>query len=217
MAQFYAYLWLRENRMPYYAGKGAGRRAFRHHECISPPKDRTRILIFLRDSERAAFDTERELIRNWGRLDLGTGCLRNRTDGGDGASGYKMPAERKARIGAFHKGNKYSLGGHPVFTAESIRRRVETRKRLGNYRPKGYTLTEDHKKHIGLSHQGQVHTAETKAKLSAIAKKRPAPSAETRAKMSATRFGHVHSPETIEKIRKTNVATYAAKKRQKET
>jgi hypothetical protein len=40
-------------------------------------------------TEQQAFDLEKFLIKFYGRLDLGTGCLCNHTDGGEGAAGYK--------------------------------------------------------------------------------------------------------------------------------
>jgi hypothetical protein len=169
LMHFYAYLWLREDGTPYYAGKGQGRRAFRHHECISPPTEQSRILILNRGSEADAFATEMELIANWGRLDIGSGCLRNRTDGGDGSTRYRFPPERREQVSQFMKGNQYAKGGHPVFTREAIAQRVATRKREGNYRAKGYTLSEEHKENISKSHIGCTHTPETRAKLSVMA------------------------------------------------
>lgn len=86
MKQFYSYLWLREDGTPYYVGKGVGNRAFVPHRmrhALRPPRNKNRILILSRSSEREAFETEKELIANWGRLDIGTGCLRNMTDGGE--------------------------------------------------------------------------------------------------------------------------------------
>jgi hypothetical protein len=38
-------------------------------------------------SEQAAFDMEIALIKQYGRLDIGTGCLTNHTDGGEGCVG----------------------------------------------------------------------------------------------------------------------------------
>lgn len=92
MPMVYAYLYLRENGTPYYAGKGTGRRAFRggrFKNDIFPPADKTRIVILLRASAEDALETEKELIRNWGRKDLGTGCLLNRTAGGDNPPSHK--------------------------------------------------------------------------------------------------------------------------------
>ncbi len=98
--QFYAYMWLRENGTPYYVGKGSGDRAFtsRGHTCHKP-KNVSRIVILNRGSEDEAFETEKELIMNWGRKDLGTGCLRNRTDGGDGVSGILLTKEHQVTAG----------------------------------------------------------------------------------------------------------------------
>jgi hypothetical protein len=108
MAQFYAYLWLRKDGTPYYVGKGRGNRAFtsRDHTCHKPV-DNSRILILLRDSEEEAFETEKELIANWGRKDLGTGCLRNLTDGGDGVSGIIFTKEHQ--VNAAKAGGKFCV------------------------------------------------------------------------------------------------------------
>jgi hypothetical protein len=171
---FYSYLWLRKDGTPYYAGKGNGRRAFRQHERIHPPKDRSRILVFPMASEAEAFESEIALIDLFGRKDLGTGCLRNLTNGGDGSTGHRTSPARKEQLRLSMQGNQYAKGFHRVISAEESARRVATRKARGNYRKKGYKLTETHKRRIGLSHQGLRHTVATRTKLSGIAKAREA-------------------------------------------
>lgn len=96
---FYTYLWLREDGTPYYVGKGSGTRAFTSacHGVHRPPQDE-RILLEEQTSETEAFEVERFLISFYGRLDLGTGCLRNLTDGGDGAVGAVRSAETRLRM-----------------------------------------------------------------------------------------------------------------------
>ncbi len=80
----YTYLWLREDGTPYYVGKGTGSRGFYSSaHFVNCPPDEARIVIQEWDSEQEAFDAERLLIACYGRKDLGTGCLRNRTDGGE--------------------------------------------------------------------------------------------------------------------------------------
>jgi hypothetical protein len=104
---FYTYLWLRENGTPYYVGKGKGKRGFTSlkHSVNCPPKER--IIIYPAESEVDAFETEIALIWYYGRKDLGVGCLRNHTDGGEGVSGPKSLAHR-LNIGKAHVGMKRS-------------------------------------------------------------------------------------------------------------
>jgi len=95
---YYSYLWLREDRTPYYAGKGKGNRAFTSKDHgVHCPKEKERIVIYSAESEADAFETEIALIWYYGRKDLGTGCLRNLTNGGD--------APPKMFGNAFAKGN----------------------------------------------------------------------------------------------------------------
>jgi hypothetical protein len=101
---FYSYLWLRSKAgfapagTPYYAGKGSGNRACSAQHNVRPPKDRSRIVIFPMLNEAEAFESEMALIELFGRQDNGTGILRNRTDGGDGPSGYKFTEDQLRRV-----------------------------------------------------------------------------------------------------------------------
>ncbi|SRR6266849_6000358 len=89
----YTYLWLHEDGTPYYVGKGKGSRAFVHHEhgnCVRCPENLDRIVIQMHSSETDAFIAEKSLIANYGRIDLGTGCLQNMTEGGFGFRGLVL-------------------------------------------------------------------------------------------------------------------------------
>jgi hypothetical protein len=114
MNNFYTYAYLREDRTPYYIGKGKDDRCFIRgkKENVHLPKDKSRI-IFLKQNltEEEAFKHEIYMIAVFGRKDNGTGILRNLTDGGDGCSGRKCTEGSKRKISEAAKGNIRRLGG----------------------------------------------------------------------------------------------------------
>jgi hypothetical protein len=83
----YTYAYLRKNRTPYYIGKGQKDRAYKKGKKeVRPPKDKSRIIFLKKNlTEEEAFRHEKYMIKVLGRIDLGTGILRNKTDGGEGA------------------------------------------------------------------------------------------------------------------------------------
>jgi hypothetical protein len=109
---FYVYAYLRIDGTPYYIGKGSSRRSHKKSKKeIRKPKNNKHILIIEKHlSEVGAFALERRLIRWYGRKDLGTGILRNLTDGGEGNSGTKRTEVHKKIISDFMKGNIHAKG-----------------------------------------------------------------------------------------------------------
>lgn len=102
--RFYTYAYLRKDRTPYYIGKGAGNRIYsKNHNINLPPKER---ILFLKQNltEEEAFKHEKYMITVLGRKDLGTGILHNKTDGGEGASGYIHSEDARKRIGQSSRG-----------------------------------------------------------------------------------------------------------------
>src|ERR1039458_3516873 len=114
---FYSYLWLREDGTPYYVGKGHGNRAFSNkgRSAARCPRVRNRIMIFPMLNEAEAFESEVAMIDLFGRKDLGTGCLWNFTNGGDGQSNPSQAARKKmaagGRIGGDITGRKNVQSG----------------------------------------------------------------------------------------------------------
>lgn len=96
MKEYYTYAYLREDKTPYYIGKGKSDRVFRRNKKdIKPPKNKTRIIFLKKNlTEEEAFKHEIYMISIFGRKDLGTGILHNRTDGGD-----NPPLRRGVKIG----------------------------------------------------------------------------------------------------------------------
>jgi hypothetical protein len=106
---FYTYLWLRYDGTPYYVGKGMGKRAYWSHQRTVPmPPDTSRILVEFHPTEVDAFEAEKFLVAYYGRQDLGTGILRNRTDGGEGLSGLVFSPDHRRKLRNAAKNRKVS-------------------------------------------------------------------------------------------------------------
>ena len=193
---FYVYSYIRSRNSkngiigsPYYIGKGSNGRAFdKNHGIIPIPKDKNNI-VFLETglSENKAFEIEKFLIAYYGRKDLGTGILYNRTDGGEGTFGYKHSVVTKEKMSNSRIGECNSFFGkkHSEETKKKIsdtgRGRVtsdETKKKLSNVgkgRP-GKPLSDETKKKLSdalKGRPGKPLSDETKKKLSDVNKNRP--------------------------------------------
>ena len=114
--EYYTYAYLREDRTPYYIGKGKGDRVYKKRKGeIKLPKDKSRIIFLKKNlTEEQAFKHEIYMIAVLGRMDLGTGILRNMTDGGEGSSGAVRSEEYRRKKSELMKG-RYIGKNNPMY------------------------------------------------------------------------------------------------------
>ncbi len=162
MNNFYVYAYLREDGTPYYIGKGKERRAWEQHrqngKGVHTPNDYKRIVLLYENLvESEALKKEIELIAQHGRQDLGTGILKNKTDGGEGSSGtsqetnWKKGSSRRGKSHNEQTKKKISEANknrsYPNDHTHEVRKKLrETTKKSWENRSR--VLTEEQKKKI---------------------------------------------------------------------
>ena len=159
---YYTYAYLREDRTPYYIGKGQGNRAYiKNGRTINPPKDKSRILILKQNlTEAEAFRHEVYMINVFGRKDLGTGILHNRTNGGEGSSGVVRSDEWRRKQSEAKKGEKNHQYGKPL--SEEHRRKISEIQKGERHHYYGKPLSEEHRRKLKESHVKYQYTIYSK-------------------------------------------------------
>ncbi len=161
-------------------------RAYSKNHRVRPPVDKSMIVFVARGlSEPDAHAEEKRLIAQYGRIDNGTGCLRNLTDGGEGQCG--------------------------AICSPNTREKLSRKRHSQEFKDwlSSINLGKNHSDEAKAKMRGRKISEEAKSKISATRKMRgfgpsfghPV-SAETRAKLSAANTDRKRSEETIAQMRK---------------
>ena len=131
--EYYTYAYLREDGTPYYVGKGKAGRITNSLHRIAIPKENERIIYLKKNlTDEEARKHEIYMISVLGRKELGTGILRNMTNGGEGCAGRRLSDETKKKISNKHKGKKFSIDHRKKLSEAAKKRKAseETRDKM---------------------------------------------------------------------------------------
>ncbi len=188
---YYTYAYLREDRTPYYIGKGKEGRIYSKQKNIKPPKDKSRIIFLKKNlTEGEAFRHEIYMIDVFGRKDLGTGILHNRTDGGEGSSGC-IPSDETRR--------KLSEAGKGKTLSEEHRRKLSEASKGEKNHNYGKPKSEETRRKLSEAKKGKTASEESRKKMSESGKVKIF-SEEHRRNLSQWQIGKTLSEETRRKI-----------------
>jgi hypothetical protein len=207
---YYTYAYLRIDRTPYYIGKGKGNRAYSKCRNFKPPGNPNRVLVLKRGlSEEEAFRHEVYMIALFGRKDKGTGILRNRTDGGEGASGAEVSAETRRKLSECRLGEKNPNFGKKMSEKqrERLREVAKVRSHSEETRRKISEKLKGNKWNVGRKHSEEMKRKVSEAsrgRKRAVGKKH---SEETKRKMSESHKGSKASEETKRAVSQSKVGS----------
>ena len=166
---YYTYAYLREDRTPYYIGKGKEDRIYSKQKNIKPPKDKSRIIFLKKNlTEEEAFKHEIYMIDVFGRKDLGTGILHNMTNGGEGGSGRVLSEETRRKLSDANRGKNHPNYGKTT-SLETKAKMSASKKNMSDETRAKYSAANAGENH---PFYGKTHSPETRAKYSAARKGR---------------------------------------------
>ena len=191
---------------PYYIGKGHGRRAFTKHSNVPLPNEPHRIVVIYDGlSESQSNLEEKRLIMVYGRIDTGMGCLRNRTDGGEGQCGAKWSSEVIEKRASKMRGRKQ----RPE-VVERLRARFAANRRPPKEKSKK-VLSASHRENISAALIGKKKSENHSLSISR-AKVGVPRSQDVCEKMRNIMTGKKLSAATKEKMRVSAIAARARRK-----
>lgn len=172
---YYIYAYLRHKDSPYgakyspyYIGKGKARRAFSDKRTIKKPASKE-FIVFIQEglTEQEAFALEKYCIALYGRINTGTGILRNLSDGDEGVSGAVWTEEKRQKLLSRLTGRKHSEETKRKMSQSQKGRVItqEARQKIAAAR-KGKKLSIEHRKKIALGGMGRVPSEETRTRIS---------------------------------------------------
>lgn len=221
MDNYYTYVYSDSlTKQPFYVGKGKNERAWSHfsrtdkhpltYKINKLKSNGISIMVSLYsglDEEFSLF-LEEELIAKYGRKDLGTGCLLNLTNGGEGSSGRIASDTLRKNMSKAKSGQKYSEIARKNMS-EASKNRVYTTERNKNVSKglTGHLVSEETKKKI--SEKAKIYNA---GEHNGMFGKTHTEEAKQKQRDSA--LGRRYSPEVYKKMHETRRKNRLAKLQQ---
>lgn len=202
---FYTYVWRDALGIPFYVGKGAGKRAYNTKNRPAAFKkiyDSGNCAVEIVDEfihEAQAHALEVELIAKYRRREFG-GLLINKTDGGEGQSGAVVSVATREHMRAVMTGRTFHESSLAKMSDYASNRTPEHQAKLT---AAIHARSPDVYAKTAAANRGRKNTPESNARISA-GRSGILHTEATKAKLSAANLGRKHSDETRAKMSANN-------------